>query len=47
MGGAQGKHRGTPEGREMGWEGTDWDHVALDKHQDQNFVKTTMNFQVP
>jgi hypothetical protein len=33
--------------REIGWEGVDWILLAQDIDQQQAFVNTVMNFQVP
>jgi hypothetical protein len=33
--------------REIGWEGVDWRHVALDRDQWRTRVNTVMNFRVP
>jgi hypothetical protein len=33
--------------RELGWEGVDWIHLAQDRDQWRNLVKTVMNLPVP
>jgi hypothetical protein len=33
--------------REIGWEGVEWIHLALDRDQWQAILKTVMNFRAP
>jgi hypothetical protein len=33
--------------REIGWEGVDWIHLALNRNQRWALVNTVMNFRVP